>query len=97
MQHWTFGCLDSCLDKEHNRNIILVLEHDMPAVQRVETPSHEVDTVQAVLDAFGGQAIAALRSVIADAEFLCDQLETASRSMSLGIGRGWKPRFQRGD
>lgn len=35
----------------------------------------DIDQTQAVLDAFGGNALAALQSVIADAEFLCDHLE----------------------
>lgn len=65
----------------------------MSAVQRVEKV--EIDQAQAVLDAFGGNALAALRSVIADAEFLCEQLETASLYLSGGIARGWKPSFER--
>lgn len=48
-----------------------------------------------MLDAFGGNALAALRSVIADVEFLCEQLETASLYLSGGIARGWKPSFER--
>lgn len=65
----------------------------MSAAQRIE--EIEIDQAQTVLDAFGGNALAALRSVIADAEFLCDQLETASLYLSHGIARGWKPSFER--
>jgi hypothetical protein len=67
----------------------------MSAAQRIEAPSSDAETAQAVLDAFGGNALAALQSVIADADFLCDQLEMASGMLSLGIGRGWKPKFRR--
>jgi hypothetical protein len=72
------------------------MEVPMSAPQRIETTA-EIDTAQAVLDAFGGNALAALHSVIADADFLCDQLEKASGLLSAGIGRGWRPRFQRED
>jgi hypothetical protein len=65
----------------------------MFTAQREVTP--DIDQAQAVLDAFGGNALAALQSVISDAEFLCDQLELASDMLSLGIGRGWKPKFAR--
>jgi hypothetical protein len=68
----------------------------MSVAQRVEQPFTEVETAQAVLDAFGGNALAALQSVIADAEFLCDQLETASLYLSSGIARGWRPSLTRG-
>ena len=53
------------------------------------------DPAQGILDAHGGDALAALRHVIADAEFLHDQLAIASTILSHGIGRGWQPRFQR--
>ncbi len=65
----------------------------MSAAQKIEEV--EIDLAQLVLDHFGGNALAALRSVIADAEFLCDQLETASHYLSGGIARGWKPSFER--
>lgn len=65
----------------------------MSAVQRID--EFDIDKAQEVLDAFGGNALAALRSVIADAEFLCEQLETASLYLSSGVARGWKPSFER--
>jgi len=53
------------------------------------------DRARIILDDHAGDALAALRTVIADAEFLCDQLETASMLISPGLVRGWKPKFQR--
>ncbi|TNM65260.1 hypothetical protein [Aliirhizobium smilacinae] len=63
------------------------------STQRIEEA--EIDKAQFVLDAFGGNALAALRSVVADAEHLCSELETASLYLSAGISRGWKPSFLR--
>lgn len=69
----------------------------MPAEARqIERPAPD-ELAQAVLDAHHGDPIAALRDVIADASFLYDELETASRLLSRGAGRGWKPRFRRGE
>lgn len=65
----------------------------MSAVPRID--EIYIDKAQDVLDAFGGNALAALRSVIADAEFLCEQLETASLYLSHGAARGWTPSFER--
>lgn len=67
----------------------------MTPCQLIEAKAAEVDQAQIVLDAFGGNALAALQSVIADAEFLCEQLETASLFLSSGLARGWKPKFAR--
>jgi hypothetical protein len=68
----------------------------MPAEAQQADPSNsEEDLAQAVLDAYDGDALAALRDVIADAAFLHDQLHTASCLLSRGIARGWQPRFQR--
>jgi hypothetical protein len=53
------------------------------------------DQAQEVLNAFGGDALQALRSVIADAEYLCDELERTAHNVSFGYVRGSKPRFQR--
>jgi hypothetical protein len=68
----------------------------MPAeAARIEPSTVEEDRAQTILDAHAGDALAALRSVIEDADFLCDQLETASLLISPGLVRGWKPKFQR--
>ena len=55
----------------------------------------EVDIAEAVLQAHGGDAKTAILSLLADADFLRDQLWIASSLMSKGIGRGWKPRYER--
>jgi len=70
----------------------------MPAETRQMAGRLNVDDhAQVILDDHAGDALAALRTVIADAEFLCDQLETASMLISPGLVRGWKPKFQRED
>lgn len=68
----------------------------MPAeAARIEDPTADEDLAQAVLEAHDGNALAALRTVIADAAFLHDQLETATHLISPGLVRGWKPKFNR--
>lgn len=61
------------------------------AVAHAET----VDLAQSVLAACGGDSLVAIRELLADADFLRDQLYTASRVMSSGMARGWKPRYER--
>lgn len=58
-------------------------------------PTVDEDLAQAILDAHEGDALAALRSVIADADFLQEELYTAACLLSRGIARGWLPRFHR--
>jgi hypothetical protein len=63
-----------------------------------ETPPAKVanvDLVGAVLDAYRGDYRAAIEALLDDADFLRDQLYTASRLMSQGMGRGWKPKYER--
>lgn len=61
-----------------------------------DTQSPEaVDLAESILTAFGGDALAAIRSLLADADFLRDQLFIASSLMSKGIGRGWRPSYER--
>jgi hypothetical protein len=55
----------------------------------------ETDLAEAVLAAHEGDAVAALRDVIADACFLHQQLLIASTLISYGAARGWRPRFVR--
>lgn len=62
---------------------------------RADDAMSEDDFAQSLLEAYGGDAVAALRSVIADAEFLHGELYTASCLLSKGVARGWVPRFQR--
>ncbi len=53
------------------------------------------DRAQAILDAHAGDALAALRAVITDADSLCDELDAASMAISHGLVRGWKPKSSR--
>jgi hypothetical protein len=48
-----------------------------------------------VLEAAGGDPLVAIRSLLADADFLRHQLYTASCIMSSGMARGWKPKYER--
>jgi hypothetical protein len=63
------------------------------AVESVTEP--EVDLAESVLTAHGGDALAAIRSLLEDADFLRDQLYIASSLMSRGISRGWRPKYER--
>lgn len=51
--------------------------------------------IDAVIEAYGGDARAAVRELMADADFLREQLYTASMLVSKGYARGWKPRYER--
>jgi hypothetical protein len=51
--------------------------------------------VDALIEAYGGDARAAVRELLADADFLRDQLYTASVLVSKGYARSWKPRYER--
>lgn len=55
----------------------------------------EVDIIDALLEAHGGDARAVIHELLLDADFLRDQVYTASRMMSAGMGRGWRPRYER--
>ena len=55
----------------------------------------EIDLIDTILDHHHGDYRAAMADLLADAEFLRDQLYTASVVMSKGMGRGWKPKFER--
>jgi hypothetical protein len=68
------------------------------AIDIAECPpegSHEVDLVESVIQACGGDPRAAVRELLADADFLRGELYTASCLLSKGIGRGWKPQYER--
>jgi hypothetical protein len=58
-------------------------------------PPTEVDLVESVLSACGGDARLAIREFLADADFLRDQLYIASELMSKGMSRGWRPKYER--
>lgn len=68
---------------------------DIPAVETDTQSPAEVDLAVSVLAAADGDALAAIRSLLADADFLRDQLFIASSLMSKGIGRGWRPQYER--
>lgn len=55
----------------------------------------ELDLAVTILTAHGGDALAAIRELLLDADFLRDQLYTASCIMSHGMARGWKPQYER--
>jgi hypothetical protein len=61
----------------------------------VAAPEPEVDLVEAVLTACGGDYKLAIRELLDDADFLRDQLYTASQLMSRGMAYGWRPKYER--
>ncbi len=65
------------------------------AVETTTDTSETVDLAQSVLRACGGDPLVAIRELLADADFLRDQLYTASCIMSQGMARGWKPKYER--
>ncbi|MGE7368399.1 hypothetical protein ACQKKX_04920 [Neorhizobium sp. NPDC001467] len=68
---------------------------DIPEEETVTQSPAEVDLAVSVLNAAGGDPLVAIRSLLADADFLRDQLWIASNLMSKGISRGWKPKYER--
>ncbi|WP_162895119.1 hypothetical protein [Rhizobium terrae] len=68
---------------------------DIPIVKTDTQSPESVDLAVSVLKAAGGDPLVAIRSLLADADFLRDQLWIASSLMSKGIGRGWKPQYER--
>jgi hypothetical protein len=69
----------------------LALFDDPPATSATPEP----DIVDSVIAANHGDAKAAIGELLLDADFLRDQLYTASCLMSDGMGRGWRPRYER--
>lgn len=55
----------------------------------------EVDLADAMIAACGGDARRAVRELMADADFLRDQLSTAAMLVSKGYARGWRPKYER--
>ncbi|MDR6587441.1 hypothetical protein [Agrobacterium tumefaciens] len=68
---------------------------DMPSSETGTQSLKSVDLAMSVLTAHDGDALAAIRNLLADADFLRDQLWIASNLMSKGIARGWKPQYER--
>ncbi|NKJ77782.1 hypothetical protein [Rhizobium leguminosarum] len=67
---------------------------EMSAVEPKDIPLAESDIAESVLQAHGGNAMAAIE-LLPDADFLRGQLYTASCIMSAGMSRGWKPKYER--
>ena len=67
----------------------------IPTTQANAPDKNETDLVDVILAAHHGDAVAALREVIADASFLHEQLRAASSFLSYGAARGWRPKFTR--
>ena len=65
-----------------------------PAETHTQSTDHD-DLAVSVLAAADGNAVAAIRELLADADFLRNQLFIASSLMSKGIARGWKPQYER--
>lgn len=56
----------------------------------------EIDLVDAVVVSHGGDYRKAISELLADADFLRDQLYAASCLISSGLARGsWKPKYER--
>jgi len=68
---------------------------DIPDAETGTQSSPELDLAVSVLAAAGGDPLVAIRSLLADADFLRGQLFIASSLMSKGIGRGWRPQYER--
>jgi hypothetical protein len=63
--------------------------------ERPPAQPQEIDLVESVIRACGGDPRTAVRELLADADFLRGELYTASCLLSRGIGRGWRPRYER--
>lgn len=63
---------------------------------RAVDPQTDIDVIDALLAAHGGDHRAAMKELLLDADFLRDQLYTASCMMSQGLSRGWRPKYERG-
>ena len=59
----------------------------MPAPARQFDHDQQDDSAEVILDLYAGDALFALRSIIADVDFLCDKLEMASLQLSSGVVR----------
>lgn len=56
--------------------------------------SEEIDLVDAVIAAHGGDARQAIRELLADEDFLHEPLYTAWHLLSQGFTRGWRPKYE---
>jgi hypothetical protein len=68
----------------------------LEAIEMAEPDAdEEIDLVDSVLHACGGDHRLAIRELLLDADFLRDQLHIAATIMSKGMGRGWRPKYER--
>ena len=71
----------------------LCLSVDFPSVE-LET-AQVIDIVETLLQHHRGDCRAVIRELLLDADPLRNQLYTASHLMSHGMGRGWRPQYER--
>ncbi|KQS73020.1 hypothetical protein ASG39_04695 [Rhizobium sp. Leaf371] len=48
-----------------------------------------------IIQEHDGDSFEAIKTLVLELDFARDQLHIASRLLSTGIGRGWKPSFER--
>lgn len=58
-------------------------------------PMRDVDLVDAIIIAHGGDPRRAIEALMEDADFLREQLSIAAAMMSRGYVRGWRPKYER--
>jgi hypothetical protein len=73
----------------------LCLLDAIAASESEEAKAEEPSIVDALLDVHHGDYRRVIEELLMDADFLRDQLYTASCMMSNGMGRGWKPKYER--
>lgn len=56
---------------------------------------NDIDLVEAMIVADGGDPRRAVYELMLDADFLRGQLSTSARLMSNGYTRGWRPKYER--
>jgi hypothetical protein len=54
-------------------------------------PENEPITARQVLNLYDGDALAAIDAMMADIDYLREELTVASLAMSFGFARGWQP------
>ena len=64
------------------------------AMNSEAVPSDSLD-IDAVLERFEGNAVAALSAALDDVAFLRREIQFARLAMSYGFARGWRPKLER--
>lgn len=65
------------------------------SITRETGQTGEPSVVDALLDVHHGDYRRVIEELLLDTDFLRDQLFTASCLISNGMGRGWRPRYER--